>query len=65
MKRWYWFFRLTGYGAGLAALLLILLGRQGHLQREPLFSAGGILLILSFAAFFISYVLYVFTRGAR
>ena len=65
MKTVYWAVRELGYIAGAAGLILFLLGRQSANPRGPMFVAGAALLIVSFAAFFLSYALYIFQRLSR
>ncbi|MBU1694328.1 MAG: hypothetical protein KJ726_03535 [Verrucomicrobia bacterium] len=65
MKTLYWATRLTGYAAGGIGMILFVLGRQSETPRGALFVTGATLLILSFAAFFVSYLLYIFKRLSR
>jgi hypothetical protein len=65
MIRAYTVFRLAGYVAGLAGLILFTLGRQDPGRPAWFTPAGGALLLLSFACFFASYVLFVLNRLMR
>lgn len=65
MKTLYWAIRVLGYVAGGTGLILFVTGRQGSDPRGPMFTTGAVLIIVSFAAFFVSYILYVYQRLSR
>ena len=65
MKTFYGIARLTGYLAGGIGVIVLVLGRRSTEPRGALFVAGAALVIISFAAFFASYVLYIFQRLSR
>lgn len=65
MTRLYGIFRIAGYAGGLAGLVLFTFGRQTAGAPAWMAPAGGVLIILSFMAFFASYVLFVLHRLMR
>lgn len=65
MIRAYTLFRLVGYVAGLAGLVLFAIGRQDAGSPAWMTPVGGALILLSFAAFFASYILFVLNRLMR
>ncbi|MBP7830319.1 MAG: hypothetical protein KA248_10420 [Kiritimatiellae bacterium] len=65
MKKLYWATRVLGYVAGGTGMVLFVLGRQSAEPRGAMFTTGAILIIVSFAAFFLSYMLYIFRRLSR
>jgi hypothetical protein len=65
MKTLYWASRVTGYAAGGIGMILFILGRQSEAPRGALFVTGASLLIFSFAAFFVSYLVYICNRLSR
>lgn len=62
MKRAYWITRIVGYGAGLAGLVMYLRARSTPGMGSAWLGVGAGLLILSFAGFFVSYALYLYSR---
>lgn len=65
MRKLYTILRVVGYVAGLVGLLLFTTGRQGGPDHASRAAAGGILLLVAFAAFFGTYVIYVLNALSR
>lgn len=57
-------FRVLGYVAGLAGLLLFTLGRQGAPPRTGMVACGAVLLLVSCLAFAVTYVAWIAARLA-
>ena len=62
LRKVYIALRIGGYVGGLLGLILFTLGRRSEIPKPEIVSAGGVLILLGFLAFFASYVIYVATR---
>lgn len=65
MKTLYWAVRVLGYAAGCVGMILFVWGRQQPVPRNLWSTTGAVLIIVSFAAFFASYFLYLIQRLGR
>lgn len=64
MKKLYHMTRLVGYVCGVGGVILILLGRAGHLP-PPFMAAGAVAIVITLVAFAASYLIFALMRVRR
>ena len=62
MRKAYIFLRVLGYVSGALGLILFVIGSKSLPPRPEWQATGGILLIVMFCAFVVTYVLYMVSK---
>jgi hypothetical protein len=65
LASWYRRLRVTAYAAGIAGLILFLVGPRFFPAHTAVQATGCVLLIGMFCLFLVSYVLYIVVRARR